>query len=187
MASCVAAGGGHYVTFNGHRFPSSCGYLLNGLSSPEPCELADFCIPLGTGPDSNPSSLQALGSSTLVFHCGWDTVVSCLHVTYAPGIHMALALPAAYRGHVMGLYADYNGDPMDDPRVSRVVASTKLPEDVLAWAFGRGYLLGSPAGCLDAAGKMLPLPPSCVTLPTTSTTAYFAHICDILLDALGPF
>ena len=131
-----------------------------------------------------------MNSSMLIFRRGWDTVVSCpfgLRVTYAPGIRVVLDLPAAYMGHVMGLCGDYNGDPMDDLQVPGIVLGTKLPEDALAWAFGHSYLVGSPTGCLNAADKMPPLPPSCVTLLTTSTPAHFANICDILLDPLGPF
>nr|XP_025710050.1 IgGFc-binding protein-like [Callorhinus ursinus] len=222
MGTCVAAGGGHYITFDGRRFrfPGSCVYLLSGLSSPAPQELADFRVLLGTGPDGLPGSLevlvsgchlrldpkepgrvlvngdwqnlpfQAVSNSTLIFRHGWDTVVSCpfgLRVTYAPGIRVVVDLPAAYMGHVVGLCADYNGDPMDDLQVPGIVLGTKLPEDALVWAFGHSYLVGSPTGCPDAADKMPPLPPSCVTLRTTSTPAHFAHICDILLDPLGPF
>lgn len=54
-----------------------------------------------------------------------------------------------------------------------------LPEDALAWAFSCSFWVDSLPGCLDAAGKVLP--PSCVTLPITSTPAHFAHTCDILL------
>ncbi|XP_038317769.1 IgGFc-binding protein-like isoform X5 [Canis lupus familiaris] len=224
VATCVVAGGGHYITFDGRRFrfPGSCMYLLSGLPSPAlvPQELTDFRVLLGTGPDGVPSSLevhmsgchlrldpkepgrvlvngdwenlpfQAMNSSMLIFRRGWDTVVSCpfgLRVTYAPGIRVVLDLPAAYMGHVMGLCGDYNGDPMDDLQVPGIVLGTKLPEDALAWAFGHSYLVGSPTGCLNAADKMPPLPPSCVTLLTTSTPAHFANICDILLDPLGPF
>ncbi|XP_032697709.1 IgGFc-binding protein-like [Lontra canadensis] len=222
MATCVAAGGGHYITFDGRhfRFPGSCVYLLSGLSSPAPQELADFRVLLGTGPDGVPSSLevllsgyhlkldpkepghvlvngdwqnlpfQALSNSTLIFRHGWDTVISCpfgLRVTYAPGIRVVVDLPAAYMGHVAGLCADYNGDPTDDLQVPGIVLGTNMPEDALAWAFGHSYLVGSPTECLNAADKRPLPPPSCVTLPTTSTPAHFAHICDILLDPLGPF
>uniref|UniRef100_M3Y378 VWFD domain-containing protein n=1 Tax=Mustela putorius furo TaxID=9669 RepID=M3Y378_MUSPF len=222
MATCVAAGGGHYITFDGRRFrfPGSCVYLLSGLSSPTPQELADFRVLLGTGPDGVPSSLevllsgyhlkldpkepghvlvngdwqnlpfQALSNRTLIFRHGWDTVISCpfgLRVTYAPGIRVVVDLPAAYMGHVAGLCADYNGDPSDDLQVPGIVLGTNMPEDALVWAFGHSYLVGSPTECLNAADKMPPPPPSCVTLPTTSTPAHFAHICDILLDPLGPF
>lgn len=133
---------------------------------------------------------QALSNRTLIFRHGWDTVISCpfgLRVTYAPGIRVVVDLPAAYMGHVAGLCADYNGDPSDDLHVPGIVLGTNMPEDALAWAFGHSYLVGSPTECLNAADKMPPPPPSCVTLPTTSTPAHFAHICDILLDPLGPF
>lgn len=62
MATCVAASGGHYITFDGRRFrfPGSCVYLLSGLSSPAPQDLADFRVLLGTGPDGVPRSLEVL-------------------------------------------------------------------------------------------------------------------------------
>ena len=47
----------------------------------------------------------------------------------------------------MGLWADYNRDPMDDLQVPGVVANNKQPEDALAWAFGSNCLAGSPHGC----------------------------------------
>uniref|UniRef100_G3U494 VWFD domain-containing protein n=1 Tax=Loxodonta africana TaxID=9785 RepID=G3U494_LOXAF len=222
MATCTAAGGGHYVTFDGRRFhlPGPCAYLLSSLSTAATEALTSFRVLLGTGPNGVPSSLevqvpgyhlqpdrkepgrvlvnsswqnlpfQASGGSVLIFRQGWDTVVSCpfgLHVTYAPGIRVLLALSAAYRGRVVGLCADYNSDPTDDLRVPGTAASTKLPEDALTWAFGHSYLVVPLAGCPSVAGKMLPLPPSCATLLTTSTPAHLVQVCDILLDPLGPF
>lgn len=64
MATCVVAGGGHYITFDGRRFrfPGSCVYLLSGLTSPAPQELADFRVLLGTGPDGLPGSLEVFVS-----------------------------------------------------------------------------------------------------------------------------
>lgn len=133
---------------------------------------------------------RAADNSTLVFRRGWDTVVHCsfgLHVTYAPEIRVALDLPKAYQGHVVGLCADYNGDPLDDLRVPGAVASPELPEDELAWAFGHSCLVGTSVECPEAAAKMPPLPPSCVTLSTASSSAQFSHSCDLLVDPQGPF
>lgn len=115
-------------------------------------------------------------------HCSFG-----LRVTYAPEIRVALDLPEAYRGHVGGLCADYNGDPSDDLWVPEALASPELPEDALAWAFGHSCLVDFSTGCPDAAAKMPPLPPSCITLSTTSTSAHFSHSCNILLDPQGPF
>ncbi|XP_055992064.1 IgGFc-binding protein-like [Sorex fumeus] len=222
-ATCTAAGGGHYVTFDGRRFrfpSSSCAYLLSGLRSPAPRGLADFRVLQSTGPEGAPSSLEvhvpgfhlrldaqepgrvmvngdwqnlpfrAPDNGTLIFRRGWDTVVHCsfgLHVIYAPEIRVALDLPEAYRGHVVGLCADYNGDPLDDLRVPGVWVNPELPEDALAWAFGHSCLVDSSAGCPDAAAKIPPPLPSCVTLSTSSTSAHFSHSCSILLDPRGPF
>ena len=60
MATCVVAGRGHYITFDGRRFrfPGSCVYLLSGRSSSAPQELTDFRVLLGTSPDGVPNSLE---------------------------------------------------------------------------------------------------------------------------------
>lgn len=60
MATCTAAGGGHHHHLRQAplHFPSSCPYLLSGLSSPAQPQRSDFRVLLDTGPGGVPSSLE---------------------------------------------------------------------------------------------------------------------------------